>query len=184
MSPERLDPTRFDVEDGRPTKESDCYALGMVMLEVLSGDVPFTRDCHELMVMNKVLEGMCPERPQGAAGVWFTDDLWGTLQTFWSPHPKDRPTAEAALECLKRFPTSLQTLLPISDVLLKLGIELQLIPFVLSAAWRAEQSSIGSPLMPTESRNLVEIFDRVRLYLYLPLSRAGSLPNRSSPPAR
>ena len=33
-SPELLDPSRLDDRDPRPTKESDCYALGMVIYEV------------------------------------------------------------------------------------------------------------------------------------------------------
>jgi len=37
MSPELLDPERFGVtesEGNRPTRQSDCYALGMVIYEV------------------------------------------------------------------------------------------------------------------------------------------------------
>jgi len=34
MSPELLDPERFGITDYRPTKKSDCYALGMVVYEV------------------------------------------------------------------------------------------------------------------------------------------------------
>ena len=34
MSPELLDPDRFGITDYRPTKRSDCYALGMVVYEV------------------------------------------------------------------------------------------------------------------------------------------------------
>ena len=34
MSPELLDPERFGIIDYRPTKQSDCYALGMVVYEV------------------------------------------------------------------------------------------------------------------------------------------------------
>jgi len=34
MSPELLDPSMLDDRDPRPTKESDCYALGMVIYEV------------------------------------------------------------------------------------------------------------------------------------------------------
>ena len=34
MSPELLDPKRFNVSDPRPTKKSDLYALGMVIYEV------------------------------------------------------------------------------------------------------------------------------------------------------
>ena len=33
MAPELLDPLRFG-SSGRPTRESDCYALGMVIYEV------------------------------------------------------------------------------------------------------------------------------------------------------
>ena len=34
MSPELLDPGRFGITDYRPTKRSDCYALGMLVYEV------------------------------------------------------------------------------------------------------------------------------------------------------
>jgi hypothetical protein len=34
MSPELLDPSRLEDPDPRPTRESDCYALGMVIYEV------------------------------------------------------------------------------------------------------------------------------------------------------
>jgi len=37
MSPELLDPERFGIpesQDNRPTRQSDCYALGMVIYEV------------------------------------------------------------------------------------------------------------------------------------------------------
>jgi len=37
MSPELLDPERFGMpesEENRPTRQSDCYALGMVIYEV------------------------------------------------------------------------------------------------------------------------------------------------------
>ena len=43
MSPELLDPDRFGTGDCRPTKQSDCYALGMVVYEVrtISGFLVF-----------------------------------------------------------------------------------------------------------------------------------------------
>ena len=34
MSPELLDPEAFGLNDNRPTKQSDYYALGMVVYEV------------------------------------------------------------------------------------------------------------------------------------------------------
>ena len=64
MSPELLDPERFGSKSDRHTKESDCYALGMVILEVLAGQVPFPR-CSNLVVMRKIIEGEHPESQKG-----------------------------------------------------------------------------------------------------------------------
>ncbi|KAF9789367.1 hypothetical protein BJ322DRAFT_531913 [Thelephora terrestris] len=52
---------------------------------------------------------------------------------------------------------------PITDEdLARLGVDPQLIPFAVSTAQRAEQSSNGGPqLTPTEAENFVEILDRV-----------------------
>ena len=96
MSPELLHPQEFGFEQSRPTKKSDCYALGMAILEVLSEEPPFARD-NTYVVMRKVVEG---ERPQRPGGAWFTDGLWGTLEQCWLPQPKDRPTLEVILELL------------------------------------------------------------------------------------
>jgi hypothetical protein len=101
MSPELLNPEQFNLKDSRPTKESDCYALGMVILEVLSGQPPFARDTT-FVVMRKVTEGEFPERPEEAR---FTDDLWRTLKQCWSYEPKSRPTIEAVLGCLGQILT-------------------------------------------------------------------------------
>ena len=103
MSPELLDPEQFGPKDGRPTKESDCYALGMVIYEVLSGKTPFALD-RDYVVMRKVLEGKRPERPQGVEGVRFTDYLWHILQLCWAHRPEGRPTIEVVLESLGPVP--------------------------------------------------------------------------------
>ena len=75
----------------------------MVILEVLTGQPPFPRH-KEFAVMRRVIEGERPGRPQGTKGIWFTDDLWGTLEQCWLPKPKDRPTVEAILEHLAQVP--------------------------------------------------------------------------------
>jgi len=100
MSPELFDPNKFGLKESRPTKESDCYALGMVMYEVLSGQTPHA-SWNQLVVIQKILDGERPRRPHGTQGAWFTDDLWGMLELCWKPHPDDRPALNTVLQCLQ-----------------------------------------------------------------------------------
>ena len=95
-SPELLNSRMFRSGDIQPTKKSDCYALGMVMLEVLSGEPPFARDT-DIIIQHKITQGERPERPREAQ---FSDALWRIVERCWSPQPNDRPTAKAVLECL------------------------------------------------------------------------------------
>ncbi|KAF9789266.1 kinase-like domain-containing protein, partial [Thelephora terrestris] len=101
MSPELLDPDHFGVVDSQPTKESDSYALGMVILEVLSSRSPF-RGVKDIVVMRMVIEGKRPKRPNGVEGMWFTDDLWQVLTLCWKPQRERRPSIEAILKSLEQ----------------------------------------------------------------------------------
>jgi len=114
MGPELLYPDRFGHGDGRMTKKSDCYALGMVILEVLSGKPPFPGDSN-LIVITKVINGERPEKPQGREEVWFTSDLWEILEQCWLPRPERRPAINAVLQCLEQGSTTWQPLPPDSD---------------------------------------------------------------------
>ena len=99
MSPELFDPGETSSTSGKkkPTKESDCYALGMTAYEVLSGKVPFASHSN-LTTMQKVLNGKRPGRPKGMERAWFTVDLWEMLKQSWATQPTDRPKIEAMLE--------------------------------------------------------------------------------------
>ena len=98
MSPELLDPGRFNLTEGRRTKESDCYALGMVIYEILSGQAPFA-PLSPPPVICRVLEGLRPERPEGE--VLFTDDIWRTLELCWEHQPGERISAKIVLQRLE-----------------------------------------------------------------------------------
>jgi len=100
MSPELLNPGLFGLKDSRPTKESDCYALGMVVYEVLSRQVPFSGD-RQATAMLRIMNGERPGRPQGRRGAWFTDALWRMLELCWEPQPHDRPSLKALIQCLE-----------------------------------------------------------------------------------
>ena len=101
MSPELFDPERFGLEDRRQTKSSDCYALGMVVYEVLSRRVPFHQYADYAVVV-KVLKGDHPMRPRGEEGMWFTEDVWSMLGRCWEPSPVNRPSIEDILQCLEK----------------------------------------------------------------------------------
>ena len=101
MSPELLDPGKFGPADGRPTKHSDCYALGMLIYEVLSGRVPLSQH-HGYAVIARILEGERPARPsQRGREMLFTDEVWGILGHCWQPTPDDRPRIRDVLQCLE-----------------------------------------------------------------------------------
>jgi serine/threonine protein kinase len=94
MSPELIAPQRFGLKSSRPTESSDCYALGMVIYETISGNLPFHEDT-DLTVFVKVLEG---KRPSG--GAKFVRGLWRMLERCWESQPNNRPTIEDVLRCL------------------------------------------------------------------------------------
>ena len=95
MSPELIDPQRFGFQDSRRTKYSDCYALGMVIYETISGHLPFHQH-SDLTVFIKVLAGERPHR-----GVGFTESLWAMLGLCWTFQPNNRPSIEHVLRCLE-----------------------------------------------------------------------------------
>jgi len=108
MSPELLFPDKFGLQETRSTKASDCYALGMMVYEVLSGQTPF-RQYPFFTVVLRILEGERPERPQGAQGARFTDSIWGVLEHCWKPQPGDRIGAKDVLLGLEGNPYPLRS---------------------------------------------------------------------------
>jgi len=103
MSPELFDPNSFGLEKSCLTEKSDCYAMGMVIYEVLSGHTPFSQ-FDSLTITGKVLAGRRPQRPEGEEGRLFTDAIWRLLELCWKPQPSDRPSAKYVLSCLEGSP--------------------------------------------------------------------------------
>ena len=95
MSPELIAPHKFGLKKICHTKSSDCYALGMVIYETISGNMPFHED-PDLAVFLRVMEGEHP--PQGTR---FTKGLWELLEQCWASLPNNRPSIEDVLQCLE-----------------------------------------------------------------------------------
>ena len=94
MSPEVLLPA--DLKEGRPTPASDCYSLGMVIYEILSGRIPFDEESNYAVVLN-ILHGERPTRPEEPEGGRFTDGIWEILELCWKHQPADRISAKSVL---------------------------------------------------------------------------------------
>lgn len=100
MSPELFFPKEFGLKDRRPTKSSDCYALGMVIYEVLSGQKPFSGyEGYDIVV--RIHRGKRPARPRGGEGRLFTDDIRNILERCWKRSPGERPGVGEVLHCLE-----------------------------------------------------------------------------------
>jgi len=103
MSPERIVPQEFGLKDGRPTESSDCYSLGMVIYETISGNPPFHKHV-DMSVSVKVSKGEHPPR-----GTEFTESLWKMLEMCWAFQPNSRPSIEDVLHCLDTGSVPLET---------------------------------------------------------------------------
>ena len=121
MSPELIIPQRYGVEGNRPTKMSDCYALGMVIYEVgvsvgdfklqvlkcaqvLCGYVPYHDMPRGLAIMTAISEGVRPEKPENAMDLGFTEALWETVEKCWAGDRSARPDVKEILSCLSGTP--------------------------------------------------------------------------------
>jgi serine/threonine protein kinase len=107
MSPELLNPEKFGLKGSPPTKESDCYMLGMAIYEVLSGQTPFA-SLTSPAIIRKILDGERPTRPQGNNGNLFTDGIWRVVQRCLELQPRDRISASTILLGLEGNPIPLR----------------------------------------------------------------------------
>ena len=108
MSPELLDTSRSGSK-GRPTRESDRYALGMVIYEVgrlysshwslidpyqvLTGLRPFY-NLYSYSPVIAVARGERPGEPRDAESLGFSNRLWELVRRCWSESSSARPHQE------------------------------------------------------------------------------------------
>jgi hypothetical protein len=53
------------------------------------------------MVVNEIMEGVRPKKPEGAKRLGFTDKLWRTVELCWLEDRNARPGVEEILSYLK-----------------------------------------------------------------------------------
>ncbi|KAF8521126.1 kinase-like domain-containing protein, partial [Hysterangium stoloniferum] len=89
MAPER----HMGESAGKRTLESDIWSLGMTILEILTGSLPYPRD-NDIMVVNRIDKKELPTRPGlDVEERGLTDSLWELMTRCWHYCPQERPTA-------------------------------------------------------------------------------------------
>ncbi|CUA66988.1 hypothetical protein RSOLAG22IIIB_02899 [Rhizoctonia solani] len=103
MSPEIL---LMDDESGAckipiKTLESDIFAFGLVIRELLGDEIPYAEIQSNALIMQLIANGSRPSRPKNTiASEWLCDKMWGIVEATLAGNPKLRP---AASEVLQRF---------------------------------------------------------------------------------
>ncbi|KAG1723351.1 kinase-like domain-containing protein [Suillus paluster] len=80
------------------TPQSDMYSFGSIMLQVLTGVVPWHHLKNDFLIWSKVTAGDVHPRPED---VYVTDEHWSFMTRCWSMTPVDRPSAKEALQFLE-----------------------------------------------------------------------------------
>ncbi|CAE6434779.1 unnamed protein product [Rhizoctonia solani] len=80
--------------DADNSYEADVYALGMTILEAITGDLPYACIAKECAVVGQVLQKILPARPEVhiLSDDLFGDHLWSLLCQCWTYEPRSRPT--------------------------------------------------------------------------------------------
>ncbi|KAF8606316.1 kinase-like protein [Ceratobasidium sp. AG-I] len=94
----------FDPDEGPnaiSTSFSDVYALGMTMLEILTGKMPFSEYISDIQHMSAVMKGCLPRRPSTESAPQLGDCMWELMNECWRRDPKLRPSTTQVLDRLK-----------------------------------------------------------------------------------
>ncbi|CAE6497077.1 unnamed protein product [Rhizoctonia solani] len=95
-------PEIFEVDEPRITKQTDIYALGMTMLEIFTGEVPFSDRRTDMAVMSAVLRGTPPTRPTNLPeNGERSSKMWQLMLSCWDRDPVARPTATEVLDSVR-----------------------------------------------------------------------------------
>ncbi|KDN33197.1 hypothetical protein RSAG8_13714, partial [Rhizoctonia solani AG-8 WAC10335] len=83
------------------TKQSDVYALGMTMLEIFTGEVPYPECRQDFTVIKTVERGTLPTRPlERIKEDQRGNMMWQLLLECWSRNLRERPSSGQVFDTL------------------------------------------------------------------------------------
>ncbi|KAF9780742.1 hypothetical protein BJ322DRAFT_279145 [Thelephora terrestris] len=160
MAPELFGVEENESKSGTPTPESDVFALGMVAVEVFTGQVPFPDD-SPLMAMKKIVEGEQPLQPPKRQRLGLSYELWALIQSSWSPEVDDRPSVSTFVSFLEGANPDIALL----GELMGLDVESEEHISKLERLFRHGEESLAG-MREDESLILIEVFDRVHFTVF------------------
>ncbi|KAE9302488.1 hypothetical protein PF008_g22482 [Phytophthora fragariae] len=98
-----------DSDGSGPRYESDIYSLGMCMIEAKANGPPFGVD-HDEAVLDKVIRGQMPERPEG-----LSDAEWEFISRLCHPELSQRPTLKEVLDEIEKFAATEEAEMRLAD---------------------------------------------------------------------
>ncbi|KAG9127454.1 hypothetical protein FRC07_013637 [Ceratobasidium sp. 392] len=88
-------------DESKNSPAADVYALGMTILEIFTGKVPYS-DKNDMAAIRAIAQGKLPIRPfADIPDVGWGNRLWELLLACWDRDPKKRPQANGAHEILR-----------------------------------------------------------------------------------
>ncbi|KAF9518530.1 hypothetical protein BS47DRAFT_260685 [Hydnum rufescens UP504] len=109
MAPEIYDSELIGKERGTVTKETDCHSFGMLILEFLTGQPPFSYIPQDPVVVVELVRGGRPIRPAISPQARQTpsqsldDSLWSLCEACWAFPPVKRLAAGEIVDSLRVY---------------------------------------------------------------------------------
>ncbi|OCH85624.1 kinase-like protein [Obba rivulosa] len=100
-APELIDPPSSG--STIPTRQSDIYALAMVMWEMSTGMIPFHESTREATVIHRVMSAKRPLRPKASDAPDLSDELWSLIERCWGQDWQFRPDAPSVAIVVRRL---------------------------------------------------------------------------------
>ncbi|KAF8595616.1 kinase-like protein [Ceratobasidium sp. AG-I] len=93
------------LDEGTFSIKADVYALGMTILEIITGKPPYSGKTDPAVIVFVTLKKKTPARPEDCipSNSIQGDRLWTTLTLCWSPDPEARPEAAEIRDVVSDF---------------------------------------------------------------------------------